>query len=202
MAMKKNLIIVAVVVVVIIAALLVFWRSKPQEPEVVTPQPEVLNTYASSTLGVSLSYPQGFSVNESYTYDQFGPKKPIHGVKFTIPAAMATGTNLGTDTGISVETLPRAKNCTGDIYLYDNVTAHQYTEGGITYSIASSTGAGAGNRYEETVYAFSTSSPCTAIRYFIHYGVIDNYPDTVKEFDRNTLVRTFDTIRRSVSFMR
>jgi len=43
----------------------------------------------------------------------------------------------------------------------------------------------AGNRYEEQVWALKDSSPCFAVRYFIHSTVVENYPEgTVIEFDK------------------
>lgn len=159
------------------------------------------NTYATSTF--SVVYPSDFTADASYIYDQVNPKKPISGVKFTIPGAMATGTNLSNDSYVAVEWLPRAKNCTGDIYLAANVRPQEVAEGGIMYSVASSTGAAAGNIYDETVYALSTSSPCTAVRYFIHSGNIGNYPapgepGSVREFDRAALMSAFDSIRHAL----
>ncbi len=161
------------------------------------PQAVATSTYATSTF--SAVYPVDFSVNDAYTYDQF-PKKPIYGVKFTIPATSATGTNLsGYDTGVSVEQLPRAKNCTADIYIPANVTPQLLSDNGVEYSVASTSDAGAGNFYEEQVYALSGSNPCTAVRYFIHSTNIDNYPPgVVHAYDRAALMTAFDTIRRSV----
>jgi len=155
-------------------------------------------TYASTTLGVSLKYPRDFTVDTTYAYTGF-PKKPISGVKFTIPDSMATGTNLASDTGISVEQLPRAKNCTGDIYIVDNVRPVEMTVGSTTYSVATTSGVGAGNFYEEMVYAISGSQPCTALRYFIHSLNIGNFePGAVREFDRAALLTAFDKIRQSL----
>ncbi|MBI5456947.1 hypothetical protein HY969_04400 [Candidatus Kaiserbacteria bacterium] len=203
-------ILIGLVVVLLLATGGVYvWMTLQPKPEptpapVTTPQPEPLETYASSTLGFSIWYPKGYAVNELYAYDQFGPEKLIHGVKFTIPLTMATGTNLSAnDTGISVEWLPRAKTCTGDIYIPANVPAFNLTDGSVKYSIATTTGAAAGNFYEETVYALSSSTPCTAVRYFIHSGNIGNYATgTVREFDRAGLVREFDKIRQSLKFTR
>ena len=161
------------------------------------------STYASSTLGFSVVYPKSYTVNDTYAYDQFGPKKLIHGVKFVIPSTMATGTNLSSnDTGVSIEQLPHAKKCTADIYMLQNVKAHTESFNGVEYSVASSSDAGAGNRYEETVHAFTSSIPCTALRYFIHYGDINNYDasSSIKEFDRAALLKDFDVIRSSVVF--
>lgn len=159
----------------------------------------LLLTYASSTMGISLQYPKGYTLDEAYVNDSVNPKKPIHGVSFTIPESMATGTNLSSDTRITIEQLPNAKNCTGDIFLAANVKAHAITEGVVDYSVASSTGAAAGNRYEEVVYAFAGNKPCTAVRYFVHWGAIENYPaGAVIEFDRGALRAAFDAIRQSL----
>ncbi len=198
--MKEILIALALAVVLSVAGFYT-WKvlgskAAPAVPQVAA---DTRSTYATSTY--SVKYPGDFTIDTRYTYDQFGPKKLIHGVKFIIPSTMATGTNLSADTGISVEQLPRAKNCTGDIYLKANVTAHTITEGGIKYSFASSTGAAAGNRYEEDVYALATSSPCTAVRYFIHSAAIENFPaGRVRAFNRGALLTKFDKIRQSLVF--
>lgn len=178
-----------------------YFQNQPAPQEPAPQQPPVVDTtrtYASTTLGLSLEYPNDYTADESYTNTSVSPTKPIMGVKFTIPASMATGTNLSADSGISIEWLPRARLCTGDIYLAANVKSAVVTEG-VTYSVASSTEAAAGNRYEEVVYAIASSTPCTAFRYFIHSTNIDNYPaGTVREFDRAALIRQFDDIRRSL----
>ncbi|MCL5017271.1 MAG: hypothetical protein M1155_01230 [Patescibacteria group bacterium] len=73
------------------------------------------------------------------------------------------------------------------------------TEGGNDYSVASTTDAAAGNRYQETIYAFPYTNPCIAIHYFIHYGVFENYPaGKVKQFDMQAILDQFDQIRRSL----
>lgn len=156
-------------------------------------------TYSSSTMGVSFKYPPGYALNDSYAYTGVSPTKPIAGISLTVPASMATGTNLSADTYVSVEQLPRAHNCTGDIFVADNVTAHDVIDNGLTYSLATTTGAAAGNRWEEQVWAIKGSEPCTAVRYFIHYSVIENYPPgVVQEFNRATLTDALDQIRRTL----
>ena len=196
----KSAIISLVVIICIAGAGFFAWKTFGPKPAPAVPVVAVdtRSTYATSTY--SVRYPGNFVLNAQYAYDQFGPKKLINGVKFIIPAAMATGTNLSAnDTGVSVEQLPRAKNCTGDIYLLASVTAHDIIENGTEYSFASSTGAAAGNLYDEQVYALATSSPCTAVRYFIHSSNISNYPaGMVSEFDRAALITAFDKIRQSV----
>ena len=173
--------------------------AEPVVPPPVTQPVDVMRTYASTTLGISVQYPPSYIINDSYTYNQFGPNKLIHGVSFTIPGTMASGTNLAPDTNVSVEWLPRAHECTGDIFLQANVKPQTIFDSGVTYSVASSSDAAAGNRYEEVVYAVASSTPCTAVRYFIHSSVLDNYPPgAVQAFDENALLADFDKIRRSV----
>jgi hypothetical protein len=174
-------------------------------PDIVIPMAVATSTYASSTLGVSVVYPKTYAVNEAYAYDQFGPKKLIHGVKFLMPESMATGTNLSAvDTGVSVEQLPRAVRCTGDIYLLANVKAQSTIINGVNYSVATSSGAAAGNLYEEIIYALADSKPCTALRYFMHSSNIDNYATNtpIREFDRAAVLKDFDAIRDSLQLTR
>ena len=156
--------------------------------------------FASSEYGFSLRYPPGYTVNGGYVYEGLGPGHDITGVSFTIPASMTTGTNLAADTRLSVETLPDAAACTADLFFpAGSVTATTTTENGTEYSVASLTDAGAGNLYEETVYALAGTSPCLAVRTFIHSANIGNFdPGTVTEFDKAALTAEFDAIRKTV----
>ncbi len=169
----------------------------PQEetPPVIEP---TTSTYATSTF--SVTYPKEYMIDTKYQYKGV-PNKPIDGVSFTIPLSMATGTNLSGDSRVSIEWLPRARTCTADIYFLDNVRAREVTEGGMKYSVASTSDAGAGNFYEEMVYALPESSPCTAVRYFIHSTSLGNYATgTVRAYDRVGLIRAFDNLRTSIKW--
>ncbi|MHB8860545.1 MAG: MliC family protein [Minisyncoccota bacterium] len=155
--------------------------------------------FATSSLGFSIRYPGGYTLDEAYQYQELGPGKDIPGVKFTIPASIALGTNLAADSYLSVEEIPQVQGCTAAFFL-DHGAAREVADGGMTYSVASTTGAGAGNRYEETVYALPDTNPCIAVRYFIHYGVIENYPPgMVRRFDRQAILDQFDAIRHTLT---
>lgn len=191
------------VVVVLAGAYYFLTIGKPVPGPQPTGEEQVVSnpTYATSTYAIE--YPSDYTKDENYAYDQFGPEKLIHGVKFTIPMAIATGTNLSADTYLSVEQLPRAKNCTADIYLKQDVKAISFTENGVAYSVATSSDAATGNVYEEYVYALAGANPCTAVRYFIHYGNMGNYPSAgqpgaVQEFNRGALISAFDAIRHTL----
>ena len=58
--------------------------------------------YSNSALNFSLDYPAGYAVDDAYQYQELGPGENINGVKFTIPASVSSGTNLGSDSYISV----------------------------------------------------------------------------------------------------
>jgi membrane-bound inhibitor of C-type lysozyme len=174
------------------------------------PANPVSQTYSTSARGFTLQipnvaasdamrYPDAYSVDESYQYQALGPTKTIGGVKFTIPGNVATGTNLSADSYISVEQIPGLASCTATPFVMAGTKTKVVTEGNTTYSMATSADAGAGNRYDETIYAIASSSPCTAVRYFIHYGAFQNFPaGTVREFNEQELVAGFDTIRRTL----
>jgi len=202
MTNMNKYIIGAIVIIILAAAGLYIWhQGSTAAPVEVTPPPPppapVTHTYATSTY--SIVYPDGYTADETYAY-QGVPNKPIPGVKFVIPGTVATGTNLSADSGVSVESLPRAKACTGDIYIYQNVRARDLTVGSTTWSVASSSDAGAGNFYEEQVFAVKDSKPCIAVRYYIHSTNIDNYPaGTVNAFNRDALLAQFDSIRDSLT---
>ncbi len=159
--------------------------------------------YANSAEGFSLRYPADYLVNTTYQYEALGPGKEIKGVKFTIPLEMSTGTNLsGYDTGISIEEIPNIQNCTANLFIYQNMKAVSVRDADVEYSVATTTGVGLGNYYDETVWAFPGTNPCIAVRYLIHSMNIQNYtPGAVHEFDRKTLLEQFDAIRRTLTLL-
>lgn len=155
--------------------------------------------YSQSDGSFSLRLPSGYTDDEMYQYTELGPGNEIVGVKFTLPLSVSKGTNLSEDSYISVEKSSQAQKCAADIFFAQKVSPHALNEHGQNYSVASSTGAAAGNRYEETVYALVGTNPCVAVRYFVHYGVRENYPQgLVREFDKQTLLKQFDAIRHTL----
>lgn len=157
------------------------------------------HVYDNRSRGFSIRLPEGFTTDESYVYQALGPGKDIRGIKFTIPTATATGTNLSTDSYISVEEIASTTACSASPFVFMGAQAQTLNDGGTTYSVATTTDAGLGNRYEESVFALPRTNPCVAVRYFIHYGVFENYPPgKITQFDKAALLARFDQIRRTL----
>jgi membrane-bound inhibitor of C-type lysozyme len=170
---------------------------------VLSPDPGGLpNTYLDSEIGFSIRYSEGYSVDTSYEYQGFGHEKEIKGVKFTIPESLTEGTNLSKDSGVSIEIIPVNENCKAGLFFYNNVQSQNITDNGLEYSFALSEEGAVGHRYEEQVWAFSGTNSCFAVRYFIHYTVLENYPaGTISEFDKDALIKEFDKIRHSLTIL-
>lgn len=166
----------------------------------VAPDPgDLPGVYHGDDPGLTLRYPRDARIDPGYRYQGFGPGRAIAGVSFRVPAHFAKGTNLGADSYFSVEWLRGRQRCDATAFLSAPVTAKTQYLGGREYSVAQSTGAGVGNRYLERVYALAGSRPCTALRYFIHSSVLQNYPPgAVQAFDRPALLRLFDQMRDSL----
>ncbi len=147
----------------------------------------------------SIRLPLGYTADENFV-NQITPTQKTTGAKFTIPKSLAAGTNLSSDTYLTVEQQSNTSACT-PFEFTDLKTApvSSITEGKVTYSAITMSNAGAGNRYETTIYAIPGTNPCTAIRYVVHYSALDNYPKgTVKEFNKVALLAQFDSIRQSL----
>jgi hypothetical protein len=205
--MKHRTVVALIFFSIIVICVMVAFRV--HAPEVsVTPRPtpetpspivsDLAPMYRDEVQGYAIKIPSEFSIDKEYVY-QLAPGRTISGTRFYVPRTLTTGTNLSTDSYISVESIPEAKNCSADLFLDGDHQALVQTENGMTWSVTAASNAGAGNRYEETVYALPATNPCLAVRYFIHYGAIQNYPeDSVREFDKNALLAQFDQIRKTL----
>lgn len=161
-----------------------------------------LKMYSNLDTGVTVRYPDAFSVDSAYVYDGLGKQKRIAGVAFTIPKSVLEGTNLSADTKVSVEVIPNVPRCSARMFIRDLKKIKPLLDGENSYSFGYTKEQTAGHIYEEDIFAIPESSPCVAVRYFIHSKDIGGYvAGSVKEFDRNDLLTAFDVVRSSLSMV-
>ena len=147
--MKKIILLIVIILVIVLAYWL--YQNSPVNTVVVnqattTTQTSQSNLYTSARQGFSITLPKlatsstdttGYVVNETYSYDALGPGKEIAGTSFKIPSNMTVGTNLSTDTYISVEHMPQATSCTPLAFLGQSSNAPKtLKEGSVTYLVA------------------------------------------------------------------
>ncbi len=215
----NNTLVGAIAVIVIIVGGIWYWSTRDvavtTTPEPAVPTPVVTpqataSTYTNNELGYSITLPTKqastaseilYSVDTAYSYTK-DPDTVIKGVQFTIPGGLIGNTNLSKDTYLSIESLDDVTTCEAEAFIAsESVTSRMITDGGKSYSFATTSEGAAGNRYDEYLYVLPDSSPCTALRYYIHTTALENYPaGTVTAFNQTALLNTFDQIRQSLTF--
>lgn len=155
--------------------------------------------YESLKYGFKINTPEDFKIDENYRYLLPG-NKYLEGVKFSVPERFFKGTNLSSETYISVEKISNPLSaCSMDEFSgYHELTGIEKV-GKLSFSKAISISAGVGNRYDETILVTKVEDGCLGIRFFIHYTVIENYPEgSVKEYDDKLLRETFSDIFKTI----
>ncbi len=200
----KNFIISSIIIILIASG--AYWILKDVKPKgVVKTEPQIQDfskSFESFPYKFSIYLPKKYSINENYAYP-FIADREIKGVSFGIEEDDYRGTNLSKDSYISVEMISDPNlSCNVESFLNNVIYNGNIEEqDNHIYAVASTTDAAVGNRYEEIVYVTPVDSGCSAIRYFIHYGAIENYPEgTITEFDRQKLFNKFDAIRKSIKY--
>ena len=205
--MKKNPYIVPLfvgLVAILVALAFMMTGSFSPPPESITtpatssvsptqPQNEEWGSYSSARYGWSIDYPTGTNPNEKYVYTSLGEGKEVSGISFAFPQKFYQGTNLSNDTSVIVLRKDNLAVCTPEAFTLEPVeqTAH-VTVSGISWSMIKTSGAGAGNFYEETSYTTGDPHACYNVRLFLHSTNIGNYPPgVVTAFDRSGVETIF-----------
>ncbi len=204
---RRAVLSIAVLAAVLVAGWALRGRVQAPDPEsagtttsipVATPPGDGWQAYESQAHAFAVRYPEGWTVQPDYEYANLGPGSYVPGVLFKVPASLTAGTNLSSDTGMSVEVLGsgecRAATFLGNVAGRDRVVEPNGRE----WDVAKGGGAAAGNLYDETVYATAANGRCYGLRLFLHSGNIGNYePGAVTEFDRAALEAVFAQFRAS-----
>jgi hypothetical protein len=150
--------------------------------------------YSSPSYGFEIRVPRGYTTDEAYINQTFGPGKEITGVSFIVPESLSKGTNLSADSHIAVEQL-RDVECTPTDFLSGYAPGVPSHIGAYDFLYASESGAGAGNFYEDFVYVTKSKDLCYAVRLLMHSTNIGNYdPGTIVEFNRQDMLLTFKAV--------
>jgi hypothetical protein len=170
-------------------------------PVIIPGTPSVM--YSDPQFGFNIYYPST-TVLESTGFDGFLPltQTPVIGLKLS--PDLYAGTNL-TEAGVYIgaTTTPSiVSTCT------DPMTSSGETEasstvaiGGATFSVFNSTGAGAGNIYQEKEFRTVQSGTCFEIVELLHSGQIANYPSgTVTAFDETKFSGILDAMVNTFTF--
>lgn len=155
-------------------------------------------TYKSYLYNFTITLPKKYSINENYSYIS---NYLIKGISFKVDDSDYSGTNLSKDSYISVEKIDNTNiSCSVDTFLNNHSEPVVFEElNNHIYSIATSSEAAAGNRYDQKIFVTPVVDGCIAVRYFIHYSAFENYPEgAIKEFNVQALLNKFDSIRKSL----
>lgn len=183
-------------IAVFLLCLAVFYMFSREKGGVLVVENTEAGLYVHENPGFAVRFEEGFVVDENYIYEALGPGKRIKGVSFVVPKSMTDGTNLSSDTRMSIEWKDK-QSCTVEDFIEGAQSIHTVVDDDAVYVVGMKNGAGAGNRYEEAVYV-PGGVGCTAVRYFIHTTALENYEaGTVRAFDRTALMIAFDGMRRS-----
>lgn len=158
--------------------------------------------YEDKQFGFSLYRPQNSAV-ETQGFGAYLPLTQAPVVAITLPMELFEGTNLieaGVYIGASSSpaiaskwNLPTAES--------GEVPAGTVEVSGILFAVFTSTGAAAGNIYEERVYRALRNDTCFEIVELLHSGNIGNYEPGVVEFDRGKFQSYLKAIVQTFSFV-
>jgi len=202
-----------IVLVVILVGILIgvvgYWiisRNMERKRFIERPQPTLdWKTYDSPNWHFTMQYPADSQIDENYHYDLI-QNVSIHGVSFSLPVKYWQGTNLGSDSKISVEV--NEKTC-GAKNFVNGMIKQDTTEviNGKTYNKTISTDAGAGNFYTETVYSISapwSKNVCYGIRLFLHssnLSVLQENNPNIKAYDSIKIDELFNQFLSTFKFI-
>lgn len=163
--------------------------------------------------GFSIAYPLGFNEQayfspqpaEDWRMDANG-NPGTKSFELDIPSIFEPHTNF-VDAKLTVGESRNDKAVTGcltpDQGGEPGTTSSTKVVNGITFSVFSWSGAGAGNYYEMTSYRTLHAGQCYAIEYTVHSGQIANYPPEyhMMPFDKAEVTDVFDRIVSTFKFL-
>ena len=166
------------------------------------------HTYADTALGVSVSYPDGWTLNpnfddQGYGYAQGDPTDHITGALLLAPATLQANTNLRAgETYVLIEPLPRAAAaCVAADFIVDPPADYRIfdEQHGGDHAVLTSGDPGDMSAHEDSVTVLS-HTPCLAVHEVIGFAPRDGaFGRDERPFDRDKLLKLLDAIRATVA---
>ena len=204
---------VRMLLIVIIAALLAAFAvySNNNRPPVQTQATSTPTTtestagnpvaYQNDALHFTMMYPE--RAEKRNTFDGFLPLTRTSVVGFSLPKDLFQGTNLS-EAGVFVgatSTPNIVDNCLQPAAASNEATSSVTTFNGTIWNVYRSTGAAAGNIYDETAYRTVHGKYCFEVVELLHSGTIANYPaGSVTQFDMAKFSDILESIVQTFSF--
>jgi hypothetical protein len=196
----KTLIILLLIILILVGGIYYFKYVTHKNAQTATEENIDQNinetmTYSNLKAGYQIDYPKSFPVSYRNEKSSVGPQ-----VSFNFPKSFTQGTNLAPDSVVEVEIIKGSLCAASDFLVEPDTTGDetQVTIHDLNFNIATSTGAAAGNRYEQVVYAIQNLNMCYGIKLFLHTTTVANYPaGTVKEFDRAKVNEVYNNMLNS-----
>jgi hypothetical protein len=186
---SKQRVTAAVQVIIIVLGIFgayYYFTSDMRQPQPVQNTSNNWKTYSNETNKYQVGYPDDVIQHITATESSLlNPNKTVQREKFTVLPTFTKGTNLSADSGLIIEVYSGAYLCQADYLPEGFENAQTATIKGKQYVVAKSDGAGAGNRYEQTLYRYAEGNICYSLLLNTHTTNIGNYPaGTVQAYDK------------------
>ncbi|MDQ3014364.1 MAG: hypothetical protein M3Q73_00685 [bacterium] len=149
----------------------------------------------NTALGYELSYPEGAMTYKPGTVAETGmlnPNKKIKKDRFVVSSDYIKGTNLASDSGVTIEVYDSTQLCQAE-YVPENFAASPVqTINGKTFSTASSQSGAAGNFYQHTLFKTVHEGKCYVAIAVTHTTNVGAYPaGEVIEYNKAELMELY-----------
>lgn len=150
----------------------------------------------------TIRYPDIFTVNQISAGDEWrtGANGDAGTLDFslTLPKSFEPGTNFGDaklTVGHSANTASVADCLKPDASGGPGTSMTTRVINGVTFTVFTSSDAGAGNLYDTTSYRTVQNKTCVAVEYTIHYSQFANYPaGSITQFDETKVQAKLDSV--------
>lgn len=196
-----------VLLVAVVAGFAVYSNTHQEIPTPDTSIPHIVPDtstieYRDTALRFSIQYPD-IATSSPVEFAGYLPRTASPVASFTLPRSMFEGTNLG-EAGVYIGATTSPKivaSCETPMPDMGELSVSSTTLNGAVFATATSSDAGAGNRYETTVFRAVHDGTCFEIVELLHWADIHNFGPETAEFDKAKFQGYLDAIAATFSFI-